>query len=83
MNFYLTAVDELLKHPSDNPTIGLLLCKTKNKVVAEYALRDINKPIGIAEYKTKIIESLPEDLKGSLPSIEEIEEKLEKKDGIN
>lgn len=77
MNFYLTAVDELMKHKDDQPTIGLLLCKTKNKVIAEYALRDIKKPLGIAEYETKIIESLPEDLKGSLPSIEEIESELE------
>lgn len=76
MNFYLTAVDEMMKHENDAPTIGLLLCKTKNKVVAEYALRDINKPLGVAEYETKIIESLPENLKGSLPSIEEIEEEL-------
>ena len=76
MNFYLTAVDEILKHTNDNPTIGLLLYKTKNKVVAEYALRDINKPIGISEYETKIIESLPENLKGSLPTIEEIEKEL-------
>ncbi len=77
MNFYLTAVDETLKHPNDEPTIGLLLCKTKNKIVAEYALRDIKKPLGVAEYETKIIESLPEDLKGSLPTIEEIEQTLE------
>lgn len=76
MNFYLTAVDEMMKHEDDAPTIGLLLCKTKNKVVAEYALRDINKPLGVAEYETTIIESLPENLKGSLPSIEEIEEEL-------
>lgn len=75
MNFYLTAVDELMKHQDDKPTIGLLLCKTKNKVIAEYALRDINKPLGVAEYK--IIESLPDDFKGSLPTIEEIEAELD------
>ena len=63
----------------DKPTIGLLLCKTKNKVVAEYALRDINKPIGISEYETKILESLPDNLKSSLPSIEEIENELQEK----
>ncbi len=79
MNFYLSAVDGKMKHPDDKPTIGLLLCKGKNKVVAEYALRDINKPIGISQYEAKIIESLPEDLKGSLPSIEEIELELERK----
>jgi predicted nuclease of restriction endonuclease-like (RecB) superfamily len=77
MNFYLTAVDKTMKHKDDNPTIGLLLCKTKNKVVAEYALQDINKPLGVAEYETQIIESLPEDLKGSLPTIEEIEQEFE------
>jgi len=73
MNFYLSAVDDLLAHPEDKPTIGLLLCKGKNKVVAEYALRDINKPIGISQYETRILESLPDDLKKSLPSIEAIE----------
>ena len=76
MNFSLTAVDELLKHESDQPTIGLLLCKTKNKIVAEYALRDISKPVGIAEYKVKLIESLPKNLRGSLPTIKEIEAEL-------
>lgn len=76
-NFYLTAVDETMKHKDDEPTIGLILCKTKNKVVAEYALRDIKKPLGVAEYETKIIESLPDDFKCSLPSIEEIEKELE------
>lgn len=77
MNFYLSAVDDKMKHADDKPTIGLLLCKGKNKVVAEYALRDIHKPIGISQYETKIIESLPEDLKGSLPTIEQIEQELE------
>lgn len=80
MNFYLTAVDELMKHSDDHPTIGLLLCKTRNKVVAEYALRDINKPLGVAEYETKLIESLPQDFQGSLPSIEEIEKEFERDD---
>lgn len=77
MNFYLSAVDDKMRHPDDKSTIGLLLCKGKNKVVAEYALRDINKPIGISQYEAKIIESLPDDLKGSLPSIEQIEQELE------
>ncbi len=77
MNFYLSTIDDLLRQPGDNPTIGLLLCKTKDKVIAEYALRDINKPIGISEYQTKIIESLPENLKGSLPTIAELEKELE------
>ena len=79
MNFYLSVVDELMKHSQDQPTIGLLLCKGKNKIVAEYALRDINKPIGISEYETKILESLPDNLKSSLPSIDQIEKELEDK----
>ena len=73
MNFYLSAIDDILKHKNDEPTIGLLLCKTKNKVVAEYALRDVNTPIGIAEYNTKVEKSLNKKLKEALPSIEEIE----------
>jgi predicted nuclease of restriction endonuclease-like (RecB) superfamily len=76
MNFYLSAVDDLLKHQSDNPSIGLILCKNKNNVLAEYALRDMTKPIGLAEYR--LTESLPEDLKTALPSIEELEAELSK-----
>ncbi len=78
INLYLSAVDSLLRHSGDQPTIGLLLCKSKDNYVAEYALRDINKPIGIASYKTKLVESLPKKLKGILPTIEEIEAELEK-----
>lgn len=74
LGFYLTAVDMQVKAEQDNPTIGLLLCKTKNKVVAEYALRDTAQPIGVAEYQ--LIESLPADLRTSLPSIEQIESEL-------
>lgn len=74
LGFYLTAVDEQVKHPQDNPTIGLLLCKSKNKVVAEYALRQNAKPLGVAEYK--LIESLPPELASDLPSIEQIEQEL-------
>ena len=77
LNFYLSAVDDLLRHPEDKATIGLLLCKTKNAFIAEYALKDINKPIGVASYETELVESLPKDLKGSLPTIEEIEAELE------
>ncbi len=73
MNFYLSTVDAQLRHPSDAPTIGLILCKTRDRVIAEYALRDIAKPMGVAEWQTRLIQSLPESLKGSLPSIEEIE----------
>lgn len=75
LGFYLTAVDRQVKTAQDQSTIGLLLCKSKNKVVAEYALGDKAQPMGIAEYKLK--ESLPESLETSLPSIEQIERELQ------
>ncbi len=78
LNFYLSAVDDLVKGPEDKPTIGLLLCKTKNNFTAEYALRDINKPIGVAGYETEIMKKLPKALKSNLPTIEEIEAEFEK-----
>lgn len=78
VNFYLSAVDSMLKHADDKPTIGLLLCKSKDNYVAEYALRDINKPIGISSYATKLVESLPKEFKDVLPSVAEIESELEK-----
>ena len=71
LNFYLSAVDTLVKQPDDNPTIGMILCRNKNNIEAEFALRDINKPMGISEFK--ITEILPENLKSNLPTIEEIE----------
>jgi len=74
MNFYLTAVDDLLRHPDDRPSIGLVICKTKKQIIAEYAFRDSTTPIGISEYR--LAESLPADLKGSLPTIEELENEL-------
>jgi len=74
LSFYLSAVDAQMKAEQDNPTIGLLLCKTKNRVVAEYALRDSNKPIGVAEYQ--LVAALPKELQTSLPSIEQIEREL-------
>ena len=74
LNFYCSAVDDLLCREGDNPTIGLLLCQSKDKIMAEYALRDIHKPIGISDYELN--EALPKDIKSSLPSIEEIESKL-------
>ncbi|EKD92036.1 MAG: hypothetical protein ACD_29C00233G0003, partial [uncultured bacterium] len=74
LNFYLSAVDDLMKHPSDNPSVGLLLCKSRNKTVAEYALKSIEKPIGVSEYQ--LIRSIPENLKTSMPTIEEIESEL-------
>ncbi len=78
MNFYLSAVDDLLKHEKDEPSIGLILCKSKNKLIAEYALRDLKKPIGVSEMQ--ILRALPENLKGSLPTIEELEKGLSKKE---
>ena len=74
MNFYLSAVDDLLRHRDDKPSIGLILCKTQNRVMAEYALRDVNKPIGVSLYDLQ--HALPNDVKGSLPTIEEIEAEL-------
>lgn len=73
MNFYLSAVDDLLRAPEDGPTIGLLLCRTKRHFEVEYALRNVNKPIGVASWETEIVEKLPENLKSSLPTVEEIE----------
>lgn len=66
MNFYLSAVDDLLRHADDNPSIGIILCKAKNKVIAEYALRDIEKPLAITTYMTRLVESLPDELKKEL-----------------
>ena len=77
LNFYLSAVDDMLKTKEDNSSIGILLCKEKNKVKAEYALKDINKPIGISEYE--LIKAIPEDLKSNLPTVEEIEQEITEK----
>ncbi len=77
LNFYLSAVDDMLKTKDDNPSIGILLCNEKNKVKAEYALKDINKPIGISEYE--LIKAIPEDLKSNLPTVEEIEQEITEK----
>ena len=74
LNFYLSAVDGILKKEQDNPSIGLLLCKSKNNVVAEYSLKDISKPIGVSEYK--ITSSLPDDLEKQLPSVEDIQKRI-------
>ncbi len=74
LNFYLSAVDSQLKNEKDAPSIGLLLCKTRNKIVAEYAVRDNKKPIGIAEYQ--LVQALPSDLEDKLPSIASIEQEL-------
>jgi len=76
LNFYIKAIDQQLRQENDNPTIGILLCKGKDKVVAEYALSDIHKPMGVSEYE--LTQALPKELKSSLPSIEEIEAELER-----
>lgn len=77
LGMYMSAVDDLLAQPDDEPTIGLLLCKTKNEVVAEYALRGFKSPIGVAEWATEIKDSLPAELATGLPTIEELESELE------
>lgn len=74
LNFYISSVDAVLKTEHDNPTIGILICKSKNDTVVEYALRDVHKPMGVSEYT--IQKQLPDNLKSSLPSIEEIEAEL-------
>jgi hypothetical protein len=78
--FYISAVDGILKADRDNPSIGILICKSKNDTVVEYSLRDINKPIGVSEYT--ITHNLPEEFKSSLPSIEAIEAELGDKDEL-
>ncbi len=78
MNFYLSAVDELLRHSDDQPTIGVILCKSRNAIVAEYSLRDTAKPIGISEYLSTL--SLPANLQGSLPTVEELAAELQEKE---
>ena len=74
LNFYLSAVDSLLKRNDDQPTIGLLLCRDKNNIEVEFALRDMNKPMGVSEYT--LVEALPDNLKGAMPTVEEIEKDL-------
>lgn len=75
VNFYCSVVDDVLRHEQDNPTIGLILCQTHDRVVAEYTLRNVNTPIGVSEYE--LTRALPDELKSSLPTVEEIEERLE------
>jgi hypothetical protein len=76
MDFYLAAVGDLLRHPDDQPSIGLIICKTKDRVIAEYALKNFKAPIGVSEYT--LAESLPQTLKGRLPSVEELKNELGK-----
>ncbi len=80
ISFYLAAIDNTLKNKSDNPTIGLILCKHKDHYTAEYALQYINAPVGIASYQTEIMNKLPKEWKSKLPTITEIETELEKQD---
>lgn len=77
LNMYQNVVNDILRHPNDNPTIGLLLVKGKNQTVVEYSLAGYQNPIGVAEWKNQMVKALPEELKSSLPSIEEIEKELE------
>jgi hypothetical protein len=77
LNFYFSAVDDLLRKEGDNPSIGLILCRDKNKTVADYALRDMTKPIGVSEYK--LTEYLPKELENTLPSVEDIEKRVQAK----
>jgi predicted nuclease of restriction endonuclease-like (RecB) superfamily len=76
MNFYLSAVDDRFRQAGDQPSIGLILCRSKNRVLAEYALRDVTKPIGVSGYVTKLVESLPKSLKGAVPSVADLEKGL-------
>ena len=78
MNFYLNVVDDVLRNEHDNPSIGLILCQDKKKVLAEYALRGVDKPIGVSEYE--LTRALPDTLKSALPTIEDIETKLSQTD---
>ena len=74
MNFYLSALDETLRGEQDQPSIGVILCRAKNRIIVEYALRDLAKPIGVSAYQRT--QALPESLKGSLPTIEDLEVEL-------
>ena len=76
MNFYLAAVDDQMRHEGDQPTIGLLLCRDHKRLTVEYALRNFSRPIGVAKWRTKLVNSLPKKLRGLLPSVEELERKL-------
>jgi predicted nuclease of restriction endonuclease-like (RecB) superfamily len=74
LNFYLSAVDDMLKTDEDNPSIGILLCKTKDNIIAEYSLKDMTKPIGVSEYK--ILNKVPKQYKKALPSVEDIKKRI-------
>ncbi len=74
LNFYLSALDDMVKSDLDKPSIGIILCKDKDSIKAEYALKDINKPIGIAEYE--LTKAIPKNLQSKLPTIEDFEKEL-------
>ena len=74
MNFYCSVVDDRMRHPQDQPTIGLILCQDKKKIIAEYALLNVKKPIGVSEYE--LTRALPNEFKSALPAIEEIEREM-------
>lgn len=80
LNLYLSAADDLLRHPDDQPSIGLLLCRTRERVVVEYALRHLERPIGVARWRRKLVGDLPATLRGSLPSVAEIEAEFARDD---
>ncbi|MBX9744755.1 MAG: PDDEXK nuclease domain-containing protein [Chlamydiales bacterium] len=80
INFYMSAVDDHLRHAGDEPTIGMIFCKTKQNFTVEYALRDFNKPIGVAGYEITLVETLSKELKESLPTIEDIEAEFGKEE---
>lgn len=76
MSAYLSAVDDQLRHESDQPSIGIILYKTKDNIFADHVLRNFNRPIGVAEFEVKIVEKLPNEFKSSLPTLKEIEAEL-------
>jgi hypothetical protein len=80
MNFYLSAADDLLRGPGDHPSIGLILCREKSGITAEYALRDVAKPIGVAGWQAKITTRLPKQFKDSLPTVKQLQMELAKSD---
>jgi predicted nuclease of restriction endonuclease-like (RecB) superfamily len=76
LNLYLSAADDLLRHPDDQPSIGLMLCRTRERIVVEYALRHLERPIGVARWQTKLVDELPATFRGSLPTVAQIEAEL-------
>jgi hypothetical protein len=78
MNFYLSAVDDQMKHPHDQPSIGIILCQSYEKIVAQYVLRDMTKPIGVSSYVTKLVATLPADFRGQLPDPKQLKDAYKK-----